>query len=169
MSITLPETAALRGRDLYDRVLQELDRERALGYDHKFWDQETWRKLHPTQFSHYDLRAWNPGRGRGGTMMCFGALACDLAAGRWLISVTKQGPAIDGKPVSIDAFTLAHLNMMHAEPDDDPGHVITLYDHHKVIDVEHRARRLLQLKKITPFYMNQDLDRMRTLRDEIYR
>ncbi|MEV4806816.1 hypothetical protein AB0K18_43050 [Nonomuraea sp. NPDC049421] len=166
MSTTLP-AAALRGRDLYDRVLQELDREQTLGYDHKFWNQNSWRSLHPSQFSHYDQRAWNPGRGRNGTMMCFGALACDLAGGRWLVDVTDSGPTVNGKQLDLLHFRWADLELLHAEPDDHPSHITTLYDH-RVIDVEYRAHRLLQVKHLTPFYERRDLDLLRAKRDEIY-
>ncbi len=150
------DTTTLRGQDLYERALEEL------AADQRFWNQGAWRlPAEPGK--------WNdPSLGRCGTLMCFAGTVCDIAGGKWLVNITKNGPTIAGLPADPDLIGGIDLEFLHAEEDDDEAHIYQVRGH-AVVNVEYRAARLLDLRgDVSPFYMRQDLDVLRRVGRRMY-
>ncbi|WP_188186972.1 hypothetical protein [Nonomuraea sp. SYSU D8015] len=159
----------LRGRGLYELVIHELGRNDSLPADQQFWDQRDYRFLRRTGGLYFeDLAAWDPSKGRNGTLMDFAGVACDLAGGRWYIEVTAEGPVIAGKLIDPSMIDPVAMCLLYAEPEDDPKDVF-IDEGHRVIEADKRALRLLQLDTSAPFDLeDEDLGELNAMCDALY-
>ncbi|WP_431921342.1 hypothetical protein [Nonomuraea jabiensis] len=166
---TPDSSASLRGRDLYELVIQELGRNDSLPADQQFWNQSDYRMLRRTGDLFFeDLAAWDPSKGRNGALMDFAGIACDLAGGRWFIDVTANGPVIAGKLIDPSTIDPVAMCLLYAEPEDDPADVF-IDGGHRVIEAEKRALRLLQLDTSAPFNLeDEDLGELNAMCDSLY-
>lgn len=162
-------STSLRGRAPYELVIHELARHDSLPADQQFRDQRDYRFLRRAEGLYFeDLAAWDPRKGRNGTLMDVAGITCYLAGGDWYVEVTTEGPVIAGELIDPSTIDPVAMCLLYAEPEDDPQDVFTDTGH-QVIEADKRALRLLQLDTSAPFNLEQeDLGKLIAMCDALF-